>query len=110
MSSRCDAPGPQFMLDGVTIPEPFTVKLTCASCPEQWEFFIDGEQVGYLRCRHSRWRLDYPKCMAETLISEPWHPERGEYESNFDEERPAIFDRVFRALTARILEDKRAPA
>jgi hypothetical protein len=96
-------------LEGVVVPEPFEVRLTCSACPEQWDILIDGEMVGYLRCRSSRWRLDYPDVCGETLISEPWHPERGRYESNFDDERPAIFDRVFRTLTARIMEDKRAP-
>lgn len=88
----------------VVIPEPFTVVLTCAACPEQWDILIDGDIVGYLRCRSSRWRLDYPEVGGETLIDEPWHPERGRYESNFDDERPAIFERVFRALVMRILD------
>jgi hypothetical protein len=86
--------------DGVVLPEGFSVELTCESVPEQWDIFYDGEQVGYLRCRFSRWRLDVPDCGGETLIAEPWHPERSEYEANFDEERPAVFDRVFRAIVA----------
>lgn len=90
-------------LRDVIIPEPFEVRLTCAACPEQWDILIDGD-LGYLRCRSSRWRLDYPECGGETLIAEPWHPERGRYESTFDEERPAIFERVFRALTMRVLD------
>lgn len=89
----------------VVIPEPYRVVLTCSACPEQWEIFIDDRQVGYLRCRHSKWRLDAPECGGETLISEPWHPERGEYESDFGEERPAVFRRVFAALDRYLLAD-----
>ncbi len=86
---------------GVVIPEGFTVRLTCISVPEQWDIFYDDEQVGYLRCRHSRWSLEYPDCGGEVLIHEWWHPERSNYESNFDDERPAIFERVFRAIVER---------
>lgn len=91
-------------LAGVTISEPFRVVLTCEDVPEQWDIFIDDRQVGYLRCRHSRWQLWYPDFGGERLINEPWHPERGEYESTFDEERPAIFQRVFDTLTGRMLQ------
>jgi hypothetical protein len=92
----------EFLAD-VVIEEPFRPKLTCVCVPEQWDIFIDDRLVGYLRCRHSKWDLRYPNVAGEILIAEPWHPERGEYESNFDEERPAVFERVFRALSARLL-------
>lgn len=90
-------------LVGVVIPEPYTVRLTCVDVPEQWDILIDGRQVGYLRCRHSKWRLDYLDVGGKTLIAEPWHPERGQYESSFDEERPQVFARVFRALDHELM-------
>jgi len=86
---------------GIVFPEGFSARLTCACVPEQWDILYDGQMIGYLRCRHSRWSLIYPDVGGEVLIQEPWHPERGKYESNFDEERPAIFQRVFRALVER---------
>jgi hypothetical protein len=91
-------------LEGVVVPEPFRVALTCADCPEQWDIFMGQEdrQVGYLRVRHSRWRLEHPDVGGKILIDEPWHPERGPYEANFEEERPAVFQRVFRALAAEL--------
>lgn len=94
-------------LQGIVIPEPYRVKLTCECVPEQWDIFIDDRQVGYLRCRFSKWRLEYPDCGGRILIAEPWHPERGRYESNFDEERPAVFERVFRALDEAIMAAQR---
>ena len=100
---------------GAVIPEGFSVHLTCTSCPEQWDIRYDGGQIGYLRCRSSRWSLTYPDLgwdaeqgcyTGEVLISEDWHPERGQYESNFDDERPAVFERVFRVLIERHLRAK----
>lgn len=49
------------------------LKLTCAAMPEQYEAFIDGRQVGYLRLRHGTFRAHYPDhigapvYIAETL-------------------------------------------
>lgn len=88
---------------GTRIPEGFTVRLTCVACPEQWDIAYDGVPIGYLRCRGSRWSLWYPDVGDECLIAEDWHPERGPYESNFDDERPEIFGRVFAALVERRL-------
>lgn len=99
---------------GIVIPEGFSVELTCSACPEQWDIFFDGRQVGYLRCRRSRWQLHYPdldfdhktrQWIGEVVFDEEWHPEISPYESNFDDERPAIFKRVFDALIERIIRD-----
>lgn len=94
-------------LQGVIIPEPYRVKLTCSACPEQWEIFIEDRQVGYLRCRHSAWQLEAPECGGEALIAEPWHPERGPYETDFGDERPAVFARVFAALDRYLMSPER---
>ena len=40
---------------------------TCGACPEQYEAFIDGKQVGYLRLRHGYFRVDFPSCGGETI-------------------------------------------
>lgn len=33
---------------------------TSSACPEQYDVFKDGKQVGYLRLRHGEFRVDYP--------------------------------------------------
>lgn len=40
---------------------------TCSACPEQYDAFIKNKQVGYLRLRHGRFRVDYPSCGIETI-------------------------------------------
>lgn len=42
---------------------------TCGACPEQYNAFIDGKQVGYLRLRHGYFRVDYPECNGETIYT-----------------------------------------
>lgn len=32
---------------------------TCGACPEQYNAYIDGEEVGYLRLRHGYFSVDY---------------------------------------------------
>ena len=34
--------------------------LTCSACPEQYDVFYFGEQIGYLRLRHGNFSADYP--------------------------------------------------
>lgn len=41
--------------------------LTCIACPEQYDAFLDGKRVGYLRLRHGRFRVDYPDAGGETI-------------------------------------------
>lgn len=41
--------------------------LTCEACPEQYDAFLDGQQIGYLRLRHGYFRADYPDCGGETV-------------------------------------------
>lgn len=33
---------------------------TCGACPEQYDAFLDGELVGYLRLRHGYFSVEYP--------------------------------------------------
>lgn len=32
---------------------------TCGGCPEQYDAYIDGHQLGYLRLRHGSFRAEY---------------------------------------------------
>ena len=43
------------------------LEMTCGACPEQYEAFLDGKQVGYLRLRHGEFRVDFPDCGGETI-------------------------------------------
>lgn len=45
------------------------LSMTCEACPEQYDAFIGDKQVGYLRLRHGRFRVDYPECGGETVYS-----------------------------------------
>lgn len=40
-------------IDGVVF------ELTCEACPEQYDAFIDGQKIGYLRLRNGYFRVDY---------------------------------------------------
>jgi hypothetical protein len=41
--------------------------LTSGACPEQYDVFLDGAQVGYIRLRHGRFRADCPDVGGETV-------------------------------------------
>lgn len=36
-----------------------TLEQTCGACPEQYDAYIDGVGVGYLRLRHGYFRAEY---------------------------------------------------
>lgn len=46
------------------ITDKFLLKMTCSACPEQYDVFLNGEEVGYLRLRHGIFRAD---CKEETV-------------------------------------------
>ncbi len=37
----------------------YHIKCTCSACPEQYDVFIDGMKMGYLRLRHGVFRVEY---------------------------------------------------
>lgn len=45
----------------------FILKMTCSACPEQYDVFYKGEQVGYLRLRHGVFTCSYPDVGGETI-------------------------------------------
>jgi len=40
---------------------------TCWACPEQYDVFKDGKQVGYLRLRHGWFYASVPDCSDEII-------------------------------------------
>ena len=45
------------------------LKQTCGACPEQYDAFHGGKQVGYLRLRHGHFTVDYPDSGGETIYT-----------------------------------------
>ena len=45
-----------------------TLDQTCGACPEQYDAYYNGKQVGYLRLRHGYFRVDCPDCGGETIF------------------------------------------
>ena len=37
------------------------------ACPEQYNAYLGGKQVGYLRLRHGAFSVDFPDCGGETI-------------------------------------------
>lgn len=42
---------------------------TCGACPEQYDAFYEGKQVGYLRLRHGHFTVDADGPWGEELYS-----------------------------------------
>lgn len=47
----------------------FELVQTCGACPEQYDVFKDGEQVGYLRLRHGRFSARFPNSCGEEVYT-----------------------------------------
>lgn len=45
----------------------YDLELTCSACPEQYDVYKDGKQVGYLRLRHGYFVASYLDCGGETV-------------------------------------------
>lgn len=43
--------------------------MTCQACPEQYDVFFDGLQIGYLRLRHGSFRATYPDYDGEDVFA-----------------------------------------
>ena len=40
---------------------------TCGACPEQYDVFLNNEQVGYLRLRHGYFYASVPDCCGNVV-------------------------------------------
>lgn len=45
------------------------LRQTCFACPEQYDAFLNGEMVGYLRLRHGYFRVEVPDVRGELVYS-----------------------------------------
>jgi len=75
---------------------------TCVACPEQYDAFMNGQQVGYLRLRHGYFRVEYPDCGGEMIYeAEPYGDGIfEEYEKDFylKEAKKAIFNKLIKDI------------
>lgn len=69
---------------------------TCDACPEQYDAYLDGKMVGYLRLRHGSFTVTCPS-VGGTLVYEAEPEGDGAFE---DDER----DYYLRFAVAAILE------
>lgn len=76
----------------------FKLDLTCWCCPEQYDVYLDNEQVGYLRLRNGHFRCDYLDCGGETLYEANTHGD-GMFEK---EERDPQIRKALYALTRKL--------
>jgi hypothetical protein len=78
------------------------LNLTCPACPEQYDAFMDGEQVGYLRLRHGEFRVDFPDCGGGTIYEA--HPKGdGAFD---DDEREFYLNEARRAIEKRLAKGR----
>lgn len=47
----------------------FEFKETCSACPEQYDVYLEGKQVGYVRLRWGGLRCDYPDVGGDTIYT-----------------------------------------
>lgn len=73
---------------------------TCSACPEQYDAYLDGTLIGYIRLRWGRLRADWPDVRGETVYSydfdDGW---KGCFDSN--EERNYHLEKIVEALLNR---------
>jgi hypothetical protein len=74
----------------------FKLIKTCSACPEQYDVFKDGVQVGYLRLRHGYFYASVPNCSDNVVYqAEP----NGDGCFNLDE-REFYLTEAVKAITA----------
>jgi hypothetical protein len=72
------------------------LRLTCGACPEQYDVFRDGQQIGYLRLRGGWFYASVPDC-SDTIVYEA----RPEGDGIFsDDEREHYLTEAVRAILA----------
>ena len=77
------------------------LEMTCEGCPEQYDAFLDGKKVGYLRLRHGYFRVDYPDCGMETIY-EAYPKGDGIFD---DSERDFYLSKAKDAIVRKLLEE-----
>lgn len=71
---------------------------TCGACPEQYDAYLDGKRVGYLRLRHGYFRVE---CYGE-IVFESYPKGDGCFDID---ERERYLKHAKRAIMERLLEN-----
>lgn len=75
----------------------FTLRQTCFACPEQYDVYLNGARVGYLRLRHGYF---YAECPVD---SEPVYTAHPRGDGIFEpDERDYHLDKAVAAIRAKI--------
>ena len=78
---------------------------TCGACPEQYDVFKGGRQVGYVRLCWGTVTCDYPYCGGDTIY---FHSFDTGWKDCFDgpEERETYLNRIAAAIRAALEQEK----
>ena len=78
---------------------------TCGACPEQYDVFKGGRQVGYVRLRWGTVTCDFPDCRGDTIYSHSFDDGwKGCFDSS--EERETYLNRIATAIHAALAQEK----
>lgn len=78
---------------------------TCDACPEQYDVFKGGKQVGYIRLRQGVFSCRYPNNHGKTIYAHQFEDEWKGYFDN-DEERTFYLEECKNALLKAIKKKK----
>ncbi|WP_228203407.1 hypothetical protein [Acinetobacter sp. CFCC 10889] len=77
--------------------------MTCYACPEQYNAFHNGKQVGYLRLRHGCFSVDYPDHFGDEIFYSEEMQGDGMFE---DGEREHFLMKAKEAIVKKMKEEK----
>jgi len=79
---------------------------TCVACPEQYDVYLEGRQVGYVRLRWASLSCVYPDVGGENIYNFSWYGDSSNdgYKGEFanDDERKYHLELIAKALYNRI--------
>lgn len=74
------------------LPAILQLRQTCGACPEQYDVYMGGVEVGYLRLRHGRFRAE---CHDAVVYATDESAGEGQFT---DEERPYFLRKACEAI------------
>lgn len=78
---------------------------TCGACPEQYDVFKGGRQVGYVHLRRGTVTCYFPDCRGDTIYSHSFDDEwKGFFED--PDERETYLNRIATAIHVALAQEK----